>query len=286
MGMRHGLLAGFFLIFLGVARALTPDATREQVIAELGKPTSVAKLGQREIMIYPKGVRLELEEGKVVAAKGLSLSDVVTELSPPPAEPAATVPAKKTTAAPPAVKPPVKGNEQEDDEPPMTEKERKQWEAENAAAEKAFAEDQAKMMKTVEDMANSHEQAQQPLPPKKFDVVAFIMEVGLKLLLTVAALKLACKYWGAEVFWSGIFTVAAADVVVRGGMQLIGELVLGFPTLFYADELVAAIVMVLLLRKVSINHAIAQAIEVTLTTKTFSIVVGAFLITVILRLMN
>lgn len=264
-----------------MARALTPDATREQVIAELGKPTSVAKLGQREILIYPKGVRLELEEGKVVAAKGITLSDVATEIAKPPAQPAAAVAPGKNPA-----RASVATEKDDEDEPPMTEKERKQWEAENAAAEKEFAEGQAKMMKAVEDMANSQEQGQQLLPPKEFDVVAFIMELGVKFLLTVAALKLACKYWGAEVFWSAILTVSVVDVGVRGAMQIFGELVLGFPTLFYADELVAAIIMVLLLKKLSINHSIAQAIELTLTTKTFSIVVGAFLVTVILRMMN
>jgi hypothetical protein len=40
------------------------------------------------------------------------------------------------------------------------------------------------------------------------------------------------------------------------------------------------------LRKVSINQRLALAVEVTLTTKTFSIVVGSFLVTLLLRALS
>lgn len=257
---------------MGYGWALSPDATREQVIAELGKPSSVAKLGAREILVYPKGVRVELEGGKVVAAKGIALSDG----SGAAAEPAATPPSEAKPAKPaeknpaPAPKPRVLTAE----------------EAAEHEYELERAKGQAAMERAVEGLERSHEQAQQPVPAKKFDPTAFAVEVLLKFFLTVAALKLACKYWGAEVFWSGILIVAAADVVVRGGMALAGQLLLGFPTLFYADEAVGAIVMVLLLKKLSINHSIVQAIELTVTTKTFSIVVASFLITVLLRALH
>jgi len=251
----------------GMAWALSPDATREQVIAELGKPTSVAKLGGREILSYPNGVRLELEGGKVVAAKGLALSDSATAR----AEPAAT--------------PQTPGNKT----PAVTEKEKAKT-TEEAEMEHEFEQGKTKAQmdieKTVEGIVSSHEKGQQPAAPPAFNFLGLAFELGVKFLLTVAALKLACKYWGAEVFWSGILIVAAADVAVRGAIGLFGSLVLGFPTVFYADEAAGAIVMVILLKKLSINHAIAQAIEVTTTTKTFTIVVGSFLVTILLRLMH
>ncbi len=262
--MRHGLLGGIFLACLAAAWALTPDATREQVIEELGKPGSVAKLGGREIMIYPKGVRIELEGGKVVATKGIALSDAVVAPEPP------------------AVAKPVQKKE---NKPALTEKQQKPTVAGKDAAEPDYT-PAAAMDKAVEGMEKSHEQDQHPPLPKKFSVTGFVLGMILKFLLTVAALKLACKYWGAEVFWSALFTVSGADVLVRAAMELIGELLLGFPTLFMADELVAGIVMLFLLKKLSVNHAIGQAAQLTLTTKTFSVVVGSFLITVILRLLN
>lgn len=272
--MRSLWLAGFFLAWVATAVALSPDATREQVIAELGKPTSVAKLGKREIMIYPKGVRLELEEGRIVAAKGITLEASGTTVAV--VQPAPT---------------PAPAEEDDDKEPPLTEQEKKRIAAEEAAAEKEFAQDgkghgPIDLDKAVENLSKDHEQAQKTPPSRSFDYVGFAIELFLKFLLTVAALKLACKYWGAEVFWSGIMTVCAVDVAVRGGIALIGEVLLDFPTLFMADELVASIVMMLLLKKLSINHSITQAVELTLTTKTFSIVVGSFVVTVLLRILN
>jgi hypothetical protein len=257
--MRHWLLAGIFLAFFGLVRALSPDATREQIIAELGKPLSVAKLGQREIMSYPNGVRLELADNRIVSAKGIILAE---SLAAPLVKPEAPAPAEK------------------DKKPRAVEKAKAEPDFEQARARR-----QAEMEKAVEGMEASHDAAQHPPPPKAFDFTRFALEAGLKFLLTVAALKLACKYWGAEVFWSGILSVSAADVVVRAGMGLAGTLLLGFPSLFYADEAAGALVMVILLKKLSINHSIAQAIELTMTTKTFSIVVGSLLVTLLLRLL-
>ena len=259
-------MAGVFLALAGVAGALNPEATREQAIAELGKPTSVAKFGQREILVYPNGVRLELEGGRIVSAKGI----ILNESGAAPVQPEAA----------PLVKNEDKAPSEKDKKPRAVEKAKAEPDFEQARARR-----QAEMEKAVEGMEASHDSAQHPPPPKAFDFTRFALEAGLKFLLTVAALKLACKYWGAEVFWSGILSVAAADVVVRAGMGLAGTLLLGFPSLFYADEAVGALVMVILLKKLSINHSIAQAIELTMTTKTFSIVVGSLLVTLLLRLL-
>jgi hypothetical protein len=73
---------------------------------------------------------------------------------------------------------------------------------------------------------------------------------------------------------------------VRTVVTLIGEVLMGMPSLFYAAEAVAAFVMVLMLRRVSYNRALAQAVQIMLTTKTFSIVVGSFLVTVLLNLLH
>lgn len=81
-------------------------------------------------------------------------------------------------------------------------------------------------------------------------------------------------------------TVAAVDVAVRSVIGLIGFLLLDMSSLFYADEAVAAIVMVLVLRKVSINQSMAQAVQITMTTKVFSVVVGSFLFVVMLNLLR
>ncbi|HET7538096.1 MAG TPA: hypothetical protein VFJ90_16665, partial [Candidatus Didemnitutus sp.] len=58
------------------------------------------------------------------------------------------------------------------------------------------------------------------------------------------------------------------------------------PSLFYADEAAAAVVMVILLKRVSYNHSLNQAVTITLTTKTFSVVVGSFLVTILMRALS
>ncbi len=80
-------------------------------------------------------------------------------------------------------------------------------------------------------------------------------------------------------------TVAAVDVAIRMVIGLLFALVLDMPT-FYADEAIAAFAMVMVLRKVSINQSLAQAVQITMTTKVFSIVVGSFLFVVMLNLLN
>lgn len=267
------LLCAILLTWTGTLWALSPNANREQIIAELGKPSSVARLGPREILNYPKGVRIEMENGQIVSVKGLELSS--EEAPPLPAE------AVKAPAANAAKEEPG-----EPEEPPLTEAQKKQLAADEAAAEKSMAEAQEKFNKTVEDMAKSHENGDYLPKPAVFDLLNFILGLVIKTLLVVAALKLACKYWGAEIFWSGIFIIAGADVAVRLILQLVGELVLGFPTLFMADEAVASVVMFFLLKKLSINHSLRQAVTLMFTTKTFSIVVGSFLLTIILNFLH
>lgn len=105
-------------------------------------------------------------------------------------------------------------------------------------------------------------------------------------MLTLAALKLTCKYWGCEIFWNGLMTVAGVDVLVCSVIGIAGLLLLGMDSLFYADEVVVAGVMVLVLRKVSINQSLAQAVQITMTTKVFSVVVGSFLFVTLMHLLH
>ena len=48
--------------------------TKQELLRELGKPTSLLTKGGREILIYPNNVRIELDQGRVVSVKGLDLA--------------------------------------------------------------------------------------------------------------------------------------------------------------------------------------------------------------------
>ena len=87
--MRLLITIGLFLSLQATGwAALNVDATREEVFAELGKPQSVASRGDREILLYAGGVRLELVAGRIVSAHGIILgaiaaSPVVAPLQAP-----------------------------------------------------------------------------------------------------------------------------------------------------------------------------------------------------------
>jgi hypothetical protein len=245
-------------------RGITLDATRQQVIAELGKPVSQATRATHEILLYPKGVRVELENGRVVAAQGLTLDAAAPTAS-------AALPAEKPVV-PPAVVP----------EPSKTlEADISEYESPAATAKPPPG-----LNKTFDALIAAQEHSQHSPPAPKFDLRDFAIGLVLRFLMTLAALRIACKYWQAEIFFSGLLIVAAVESVLMALMNLAAEWWLGFPTLFYADEAISGVVMLMLLKKLSINQSINQAIQLTLTTKTFTVVVGGFLVTVLLRLLH
>lgn len=256
LGRRIFVIA-FFLTCLSGLQAVEIGMERILLIHELGRPTYSVTRGETELMTYPAGVRITLKSGRVTEIVGIkSAANAPGNAQPVTAAPVERAPSKAET-----------------DEFARMEKE-------SAAADSKA---RAKMEKAIEDMEEAHDHPVRASAPA-FDLKKFALGLALKWLLTLAALKLTCKYWGAEIFWSGLMTVAMVDVVLRGIMGAIGLVWLQMPSLFYADEAVAAVAMVLILRKVSINQSMRQAVQITMTTKTFSVVVGSVLATILLRM--
>lgn len=260
--MRFRWLLAAFLLWGGARAGVEYGMTKPALIQELGKPTSVlARPGSgREVLIYPKGVRIELDQGKVVSVKGIDLVAAA-------ANPAA--PEEKAEPEPVAAS-----------EPKLTPAEQKAQAEAAAKAEREMAAAEAKaraeMEKAIGQMEREHDHDMEPPAKRSFDFLEFAIGLVVKWALMIAALKLTCKYWNADVEWKGLMIAAGADTGVRMVIGLIGGL-MGASSLFYVDEAVAAIVLVLVLRKVSTNQSLQQAVTITMTCKTFSIVVGSFL---------
>jgi hypothetical protein len=264
--MRARWLLVLCLFLAGKCLAVRYDMPKAELLQELGKPTSVLTKGGREVLIYPNNVRIEIEHGKVVSVKGLELTD--GNPAPADAEPA---PAPEEPAAPPPAAEPAAAAD------------------ETAKLEQAMAEADAKaraeLEKAITDLEDSATAAAEE-PAPGFSVTDFLVELFIKWVLMLAALKLTCKYWNADVDWSGLMIAAGADTGVRAVVLGVGEGVLGMFSVFYADEALAAIVLVLVMRKVSTNQSLQQAVTITMTSKVFSIVVGSFLSVVILRALH
>jgi len=260
-------LAGFWLGFClsGVIAVATvePGMARVNVIQELGEPASALGRAGTEVLAYKNGVRVTLKNGRVTQVTGLTLDPATSPPAAAAEQPAATDP----------------------EPPPLT----KAQAEEQARQEKLWAAEEAKnraaMEKTLTDLEKPPT-TPSPMAVHAFVALDFVIGLILKWALTVAAIKLTFKYWGADIFWRGLMLVALVDTVIRAAFGLVGQLVLKTPSLFYMDEATAAIVMVFMLRKMSINQSFSQAVTITMTTKVFSIVVGSFLFVALLHLLH
>lgn len=269
--MRFLILAVAFVLLSASASAVYYGQTRAEVIQELGKPSSDLKRGAREVLIYKNG-RIELENGKVAVVQGIPVTEgpgvapveaekpAETEASEAKAEPAENIASKAKDSPPPAAsaaKAPAKSVEQQ------------MLEADAAA--------RAKLEKEIEALENpsaTHGEEFDAGPPRW---LTFVVELVIKALMMLAALWLTTKYWSVEISWFGLAMAAIADTVTRAAVGAVALWALQMGTTMYADEATAAIVLVVVLRKVSYNQSLSQAVTITLTSKTFSIVVGSFL---------
>jgi hypothetical protein len=280
--MRPRWLIVFLMLLGGMGATIRYDMSKDEVLKELGKPTSILVRGNREILMYPGGVRIEMEQGKVASVKGIDLAA---------AEQAAAAPATPPADAKPTEATPEEDDEEADDPkaPKLTPEQQKAADEAEAKLEKEMAEANAKaraeLEKAITDLENLSSQPEREYEPS-FDVGDFLIGLFVKWLLMLAALKLTAKYWAVDIEWKGLMIAAAADTAVRAVVLGIGEGLLGMFTVFYADEALAAIVLVVVLRKVSTNQSLQQAVTITLTSKVFSIVVGSFVTVAILNALH
>jgi hypothetical protein len=188
---RFTVLAFFAAFFAGSSRAdITVGSTRNEVITELGRPSSAARRGSHEVLIYPKGVRIELEADAVVDIKGY----VPTGVSPAKATPAApaAVPSSPPVVAPAKLNAPPPAITT----PPTTSKPSES--AHKAAAKIEFEAD-----------------AEPPEPTLGIAIGVVAVMLFAQFLLTFTALKIAFHYHQMDALWSGILAITGIDVALQ-----------------------------------------------------------------------
>lgn len=222
---------------------------REEVLRQVGKPTSIARRGDHEIFLYPKGARVELVQGKVTDVKGPLPLIVATPATPSPAP-------EPTTEAPPA---PRKAAPT----PPAT------------TAKKAPAATAAPTFENYSPAEASHQLAQEVekmnspwgfAPPREAahspldSLGSFLTGLALRFAFTVVALKLAFKYWEMDAFWSGTFLIAGIDLALHATLELLGPATNGLSTMVAVENGIPGLVLIYTINRFCFNKRIQNAV--------------------------
>lgn len=262
--IRRTLLA----VFAAVCMACTAFAqvgigdTRDAVLALHGRPTSIAKRGNREIFLYPKGGRIEFVDGKVADVKGPlpSVAAAVPIAAPPAAAeptPAAAAPADTPVAAAPDAATQQGPAKKEPPAPVPPE------DFSTAAAANELA-------KHVENMDTAWGQA--PIEREEHSpldaIPLFLAGLFLRFGITIGALKLAFKYWEMDAFWKGILTIAGIDLALHATFELLGPATGGFTTMTAVENGIPGLVLIYTINRFCFNKRIQNAVVTAVAVKT------------------
>lgn len=245
-------LAFFGVFFVVLVRAdIVIGSPRADVVAELGKPSSSARRGTRELLLFPKNVRIELDAEVVVDIKGYSPTSAPAE--PAPSQPAPAAPAAQ--AAPAASE--KKAADAEDSFNP-------------AVAANALGDEVAKW-----------DTAWGPRPEATVKHTPELLEIALGLALhfgfTVLALRIAFKYWEMDAFWTGTLAIAALDTAQHGILEALGPVTGGLTTMSGIQNSLPGVVMIFTIRHFCFNKRIQNAVLTASAVKVVVLLLNLFL---------
>lgn len=258
------LLAALAIAWSAFAQVGIGD-TRESVLARHGKPTSVARRGNQEIFVYPKGGRIEFVDGKVANVRGpLPTLAPAAAVAPPPTPPESTaVPAAATAPAVPAaapaaaittVAPPTKGA------PP----------APTPAINDNPAVAAKELARQVEKMDTAWGTLPvEPAPPSLLDQLPLLLTgLVLRFGIMIVALKLAFKFWEMDAFWKGIFAISGIDLALHATFEFLGPLTGGFTTMTAVENGITGLVLIYTVNRFCFNKRIQNAVITAVAVKT------------------
>ena len=230
---------------------------RDDVLRQHGKPTSIARRGDHEIFLYPKGGRVEIINGKVTDVKGPL--------------PVVDFPSEKTAV--PVAAEPVRN---EISETPLAALQRriaptKPESTANVAPRDAF--NPAAMSEELAKQVEKMDTAWGTTPPKLDQhspldsVPLFLSGLLLRFTFTIGALKLAFKYWEMDAFWTGIFLIAGIDLVLHAIFALLGPASGGFTTMVAVENGLPGLVMIFTIHRFCFNKRLQNAIVTAAAVK-------------------
>lgn len=278
---RHLLAVFVAILFAPFSLAdVSVGDTREEVLRQHGFPTSVAKRGNHEYFVYPKGGRIELTEGKVSDVKGplppppAPVTAPTPAAAPPPVgayQPGASAPTPPATTPAPAPAPPPKVPPAPPATPPPTPAKVPALDAANSAdaspaAAAAALGEHIEKMDTAWGESPKHAKAHSP-----FDSVpaflSFLVGLVLRFGMTLVALKLAFKYWEMDAFWKGILAIAGIDLALHAILELLGPVSGGFTTMSGVENGIPGLVLIYTINRFCFNKRLQNAVATAAAVK-------------------
>lgn len=287
-----------FVLPLTNALGLALNATRDEVIQELGQPLAHAQLGSREILTYPKKVRVELEDGHVVSADHIVLkivdptptpeptvNPVETETAaatPTPVPPitAASVAAAPTPSASPAPAPtttpeptPLPTPTLAPTSAPTTTPAAFSVTANATPSLSPTPAAQAPATAVKKSIAPTPSPVAEPFHPVSlFDATELPMAGKIMLLafhfaVTLLVLYFAFRIWNLDALPSGVIIIALIDTALHGIFEALGPMTSGLSTMSAVENGIPAAVMIFTVRHFSFSKKIPEAVRVAAAVK-------------------
>jgi hypothetical protein len=261
------LLVVLTLASLGRAD-ITFGTSREKVVEQLGKPTSAARRGEHEILLYPKGLRIEFRDGKVVTISGALPSTAPSSNSSPPKTPAQPA-ALKTEPTPPANAPVPAGAA------PVTAAPVSAPTATTAPA-LPLPPSSASGRHATDELAKRVEKMNTPwgeAPPVEevhspmAEIQPFLTGLALRFCFMVTALKLAFRFWEMDAFWRGIFAIAGIDVALHAVFELLGPVTGGFTSMGAVANGIPGLALIYTINRFCFNKRLQNAVMTAAAVK-------------------
>lgn len=246
---RITVLCALFCWVFQLARAdILVGSKRHEVIAELGKPTSAASRGAREILLYPGGVRIELQNDSVVDLEGY-IPTVATKPDPKTPEASAATAISSDAASPVTASAP-----NDSPRPPGVD---------------------------PAEIDNLDDDAMSDASPDLREAIAVLVGMLLaQFLLTFIALKIAFHYHQMDALWSGIFAITGIDVALQAALATVFYFQSGDLHLGIAGTGLPGIVMVWTIRHFCLDQRWKRALGTTSAVKVAAVLlnIGVFML--------
>lgn len=296
---RAGLLA-LVLFFVPLALAdIGIGDSRAKVLQSLGEPAAHAEAGDREILLYPHGGKVELRDGRVTDVRGPlphPTSAAVTYAPPaparsgpapaakPPSAPASVPPSsslKPAAVAGPAGRAPASSATGSGQSlASLTE----QMEAQSGTVGtmQALNRQMAQITKQLGPGMNMALPLPQTHRPPEFGA-RFAVALLLHFVITLLALRLAFRIEEMDALWSGILAIGAIDLVVYGALEVLGPATSGLSSMVGIESGIGALVMVVTIQKFCFTKKLQYAVVTAMSVKTVVQLCDMFLFPLVLR---